>query len=69
MNLKSKEAVNMYKLQETIRNNTTDIHSTVGDLINWSSEQNAKEKKGKPTTTTATKAVPLPPIRNKIDIS
>ena len=69
MNLKSKEAVNMYKLQETIRNNTTDIHSTVGDLINWSSEINAKEKKGKPTTAPATKTVPLPPIRNKIDLS
>ncbi len=57
----------MYKLQENIRNNTNDVNQAVHDLINWSAKVNTEEKKivGK---TAATKPQQLPPIRNKIDI-
>lgn len=68
--MRTKEGMNMYKLQEQIRNNTNDISGNVNDLMNWSKIQNEAEKKGtKKAPAQPTKAVKMPPIRNKIDIT
>ena len=65
----SKANMEMFKLQEQIKNNNADIQSAVSDLLDWSSTLNAQEKQGtnKPAQDKATQKK-LPPIRNKIDI-
>ena len=54
-------------MQEMVKNQCTDMHKAVQDLVDWSATTNDREKKGQ------NKDVPqsskqLPPIRNKIDI-
>ena len=65
----NKANMEMFKLQEQIKNNNADIQSAVSDLLDWSSNLNTQEKQGtnKPAQDKATQKK-LPPIRNKIDI-
>jgi hypothetical protein len=44
---RTKAQMEMYKLQDTIRNNTTALHTSVHDVVAWSNEANVKEKKAK----------------------
>jgi hypothetical protein len=39
------QGMQMYKLQENIRNNTNDVNSAIHELINWSAKVNTEEKK------------------------
>jgi hypothetical protein len=43
---RSKDSMEMYKLQESIRNNTNDVNQAVHDLVSWTTGANTKEKTG-----------------------
>ena len=68
----------MMNFQKQIKNNSVDLQNLVDDLANWSEETISKESKrntaggsraaaGQAAATASRK--PLPPIRNRIDIS
>jgi hypothetical protein len=69
--------MDMVKLQHTLKNNSTDIQNYVDDLGSWQAEMEKKDKntllrtnpKGLNAKAAAARAnVPLPPIRNKVEI-
>jgi len=60
--------MDMYKIQDLVRNNTTDMHKAVNDLTSWTTDVTVKEKKGVNKTQAPQSTKQLPPIRNKIDI-
>lgn len=69
--------MDMVKLQHVLKNNSTDIQTYVEDLDSWQSEMTKKDKskdlraqtKGLNAKAAAARAsMPLPPIRNKVDI-
>jgi len=67
MNEAQKQRMQMFKMQEMVKNQCTDMHKAVQDLVDWSATANEKEKQGQnKKAPISTKQ--LPPIRNKIDI-
>lgn len=38
--------MDMFKMQEMVKNNANDMHKAIADLVDWSSSANDKEKKG-----------------------
>ena len=74
---KGAKQMDMVKLQHVLKNNSTDIQSYVEDLESWQAEQAKKDKnkdlrsipKGLNAKAAAARAnMPLPPIRNKVEI-
>ena len=68
----------MMNFQKQIKNNSTDLQNLVNDLADWSQETIQQEQTRKTTggsraaagqAAAAAPRKPLPPIRNRIDIS